>query len=131
MRTNTIFFINHGKQIGQLACEVAETLTEKRIGLMYRQQLGYHEGMMFLFRVPFLQCFTMKNVQFPLDIVFIWKNKIIKIVQTIDEEQRWFPKIYSGIATAVLECHQGFCRDHSITAGTTIKISEGEKENSV
>lgn len=51
--------------------EVASTTVEKARGLSYRTGLAENAGMLFLFDAPAIQNFWMKDMNFPLDIVWI------------------------------------------------------------
>jgi uncharacterized membrane protein (UPF0127 family) len=50
---------------------VAQTDEQRAIGLMYREELGNFEGMLFAFERPGIQCFWMKNTLIPLDAAFV------------------------------------------------------------
>ncbi|MCK9517361.1 MAG: DUF192 domain-containing protein, partial [Ottowia sp.] len=49
----------------QLDVQVARRPQERQIGLMYRRELPEHEGMLFVFDAPAVQCFWMKNTWVP------------------------------------------------------------------
>ena len=57
--------------------EVARTLEERRIGLMYRKKLLNNEGMLFIFPREKIIQLWMKNTYIPLDVIFISENKVI------------------------------------------------------
>ena len=57
--------------------EVASTLEERRIGLMYRKKLLNNEGMLFIFPREKIIQLWMKNTYIPLDVIFISENKVI------------------------------------------------------
>ena len=54
-----------------IRAEVARTPLQRQMGLMFRQQMAGHEGMLFEFEVPTRQCFWMKNTPLPLSIAFV------------------------------------------------------------
>jgi hypothetical protein len=54
-----------------IRAEVALTPEQRQKGLMFRRDLGSHEGMLFVFEQPSPQCFWMKNTPTPLTIAFI------------------------------------------------------------
>ncbi len=54
-----------------IRAEVAHTPLQRQAGLMFRQQMAAHEGMLFVFEAPSRQCFWMKNTPLPLSIAFI------------------------------------------------------------
>ena len=57
--------------------EVAKTIEERRIGLMYRKKLLNNEGMLFIFPGEKIIQLWMKNTYIPLDVIFISENKVI------------------------------------------------------
>ena len=57
--------------------EVAKTIEERKIGLMYRKKLLNNEGMLFIFPREKIIQLWMKNTYIPLDVIFISKNKVI------------------------------------------------------
>ena len=57
--------------------EVAKTIEERRIGLMYRKKLLNNEGMLFIFPHEKIIQLWMKNTYVPLDVIFISKKKVI------------------------------------------------------
>ena len=57
--------------------EVAKTIEERRIGLMYRKKLSNNEGMLFIFPREKIIQLWMKNTYIPLDVIFISENKVI------------------------------------------------------
>ncbi len=63
-----------GDQVIQL--EVAKTLEQQAIGLMYRKELADNRGMLFPFDSPRLVGFWMKNCLINLDMVFLRDGKV-------------------------------------------------------
>lgn len=59
--------------------EVADTPEKRKKGLMFRQELGEDQGMLFVFKEEGIYSFWMKNMRFPLDIIWLDKNK--KVVE--------------------------------------------------
>ncbi|MBR9681797.1 MAG: DUF192 domain-containing protein [Candidatus Altiarchaeota archaeon] len=57
--------------------EVADTWLTRMRGLQNRTSIGKHEGMLFVFSKEGQPSFWMKDVNFPLDIIFLDKNKIL------------------------------------------------------
>ncbi len=54
-----------------IKAELALTPEQRQMGLMYRRDLGTHEGMLFIFEQATPQCFWMRNTPTPLTIAFL------------------------------------------------------------
>jgi uncharacterized membrane protein (UPF0127 family) len=68
-------------QIIQL--EVARTVNEQAMGLMYRTRLADNRGMLFPFNPPRQVGFWMKNVAIHLDMVFLKNGRVIAIATNV------------------------------------------------
>jgi len=55
----------------QIDAQVAQTPDQRATGLMHRKEMPQHEGMLFVFERPSVQCFWMKDTLLPLSIAFI------------------------------------------------------------
>lgn len=51
--------------------QLAQTPQERQIGLMFRKEMPAHEGMLFVFEQPAVQCFWMRNTLIPLTAAFV------------------------------------------------------------
>ena len=60
-----------------IEAEVADSPEKQMQGLMFRKNLPDNQGMLFVFNVPDKYAFWMKNVEFPLDIIWINPDKVI------------------------------------------------------
>ncbi len=54
-----------------IRAQVATTVDQRATGLMRRKEMPQHEGMLFVFEQPSVQCFWMKNTLLPLSIAFV------------------------------------------------------------
>ena len=104
--------------------EVAKTIEERRIGLMYRKKLLNNEGMLFIFPREKIIQLWMKNTYIPLDVIFISENKVIvdlkknmeKLSETIVES-----KVKSRYA---LEFNAGLINKLDIEIGDKVLFNE-------
>jgi uncharacterized protein len=55
----------------QIDAQVAQTIEQRTMGLMHRKEMPQHEGMLFVFDRPTIQCFWMKDTLLPLSVAFI------------------------------------------------------------
>ena len=86
---------------------------------MYRKQMPQHEGMLFAFEQPGVQCFWMKNTVLPLTAAFIADDgEIVNLAdmkpQTTDSHCSARPVRF------VLEMNQGWFAKRGIKAGTKL-----------
>lgn len=63
--------------IKKLDIEIADDEYKTQTGLMYRDEMGELQGMLFVFPDEDLRSFYMKNTNIPLDIIYIDANKTI------------------------------------------------------
>lgn len=99
-----------------IRAEVARTPEQRQKGLMYRRDLGTHEGMLFIFEAPTPQCFWMKNTPTPLTIAFVADDgSIVNLadMRPFDEASHCSAKP----VRFVLEMNQGWFAKRGIKAG--------------
>ena len=100
----------------QIDAQVAQTPSQREIGLMYRQTMPQHEGMIFVFEEPAMQCFWMKNTHLPLSAAFVADNgEIVNI-----EDMKPYSTNSHCSARAVrfvLEMQQGWFAKKNLKAG--------------
>jgi uncharacterized membrane protein (UPF0127 family) len=106
----------------QIDAQVASTPEQRAIGLMYRRDMPQHEGMLFVFEQPQVQCFWMKNTLMPLTAAFIADDgRIVNLAdmqaQTTDSHCSEKPVRY------VLEMKQGWFASKHIRKGQQLKSS--------
>ena len=102
--------------IHQVDAQVARTPDQRAVGLMFRKQMPQHEGMLFVFEQPSVQCFWMKNTLLPLTAAFVADDGTIVNMedmapQTTDSHCSHGPVRY------VLEMNQGWFARKGITPG--------------
>ena len=111
-----------------IGCQVADTIEERETGLMYVSSLPEHEGMLFDLGESRNVTLWMKNVEIPLDMIFVDKDmRIINIeeasVELPDTPDSELTRYYSGQPVLyIIETNMGFCSTHGIEAGTEIDI---------
>lgn len=63
--------------------EVVKTSVDTQIGLSKKRSLGDDRGMLFIFSKPDYYSFWMRNMQFPIDMIFIRGDKIVTIHEKV------------------------------------------------
>lgn len=103
----------------QIDAQVAQTPAQRQIGLMHRREMPQHEGMLFVFEQPAVQCFWMRNTLIPLSIAFIDDDG--RIVNIADMQPRSDDSHCSAAPIRLaLEMEQGWFAKRGVGPGATI-----------
>lgn len=105
--------------IHRIDAQVAASDRERAIGLMFRQDMPAQEGMIFVFEVPAVQCFWMRNTLLPLTAAFVADDgTIVNLADmkpmTEDSHCSAKPVRY------VLEMNQGWFAKRGLKAGVKL-----------
>lgn len=110
--------------IGQkkINIDIAENDSQWYKGLSNRANICEDCGMFFLFPGYDNLSFVMRDMKFPLDIIFIRDNEILNIAENLAPATNDTKNIYSskGEANRVLEVNAGFSKKQGIKAGDKI-----------
>ncbi len=122
-------FIRHDVTIlmpkGAIQVEVAQTKSSRELGLSGRVSMGNDEGILFVFDTPGKYGFWMKDMNFPLDIIWINENGLV-----VDIERNLTPGSYPKTfineidATYVLEINAGLAKEFGLFLGSKVKITD-------
>lgn len=100
----------------RIDAQLAATPLQRQIGLMYRKEMPQHEGMLFEFEQPAVQCFWMKNTYLPLTAAFV--DDAGQIVNLVDMQPHSTDSHCSAAPVRfVLEMHQGWFAKRQIGPG--------------
>jgi hypothetical protein len=104
---------------------LAQTSQEQEIGLAKFNKIDKNQGMLFIFQKADYYRFWMKNMRFPIDIIFINKDKVVDIFPKVPVSKNGILPIYTTSARAdkVLEINSGLSDEYKIKKGSEIKIS--------
>jgi len=102
--------------------DLAETPAQWQKGLMNREKLAPHEGMLFWADEDRVQSFWMKNTLVSLDMIFIDKN--LKIVSIAEKTEQLSEKSHSSGKPAryVLEILGGLSHRYGFKAGDSVLV---------
>ncbi len=108
----------------EIKAEIADNMITRTKGLMFRKTLPDNEGMLFIFDEENYQTFWMMNMSFPIDI--IWINKEKKVVDITKNAQpcklicsTYRPK---EKAMYVLEVNSNFTEEHGVKIGSSLEF---------
>lgn len=105
---------------------IAKTAKDQQIGLSKYDKIPQDFGMIFIFEKPGYQSFWMKDMKFPIDIIFIKDNRIVTIYQDISppKSQNENLLIYQpkSEANKVLEINAGLSQKYNFKEGDSINL---------
>lgn len=107
----------------QIVAEIAATPAEQEQGLSGRDGLLPMHGMFFVFNHPDRWGIWMKDMKFPIDILWADENgRVITLEQNVSPET--YPKSFYPQASAlyVVELPAGFAAAHDIAIGSQIVV---------
>lgn len=102
--------------------EIADTPKTLAYGLMHRKEMPKDHGMLFKFPSPVEASFWGKNTYIPLDVAFIYDNKIVDIKNIVPMSTKSIRSEYP--CSSAIEVNAGFFAEHGITKGSTVNITQ-------
>lgn len=105
---------------------VAKSDNEKEIGLSNKSSLASDQGMLFPFQTADYYAFWMKNMKFPIDIIYINNSRIVTIFHSVPSPKNTNDQlpIYkpSQPANNVLEINAGLAKKYNFKEGDAVQI---------
>ncbi|EKD67674.1 MAG: hypothetical protein ACD_48C00273G0002 [uncultured bacterium] len=106
---------------------IAQTIKEMYVGLGGREDLGGKDGMLFLYDYPGRHGIVMRQMQFPIDIVWLFEGRVVDIAPAVPTEPgaseyeltSYHPRID---ASMVLELPAGWAAKHDLQIGDILVI---------
>ncbi len=114
-----------GKQTFKI--KVAQTDQEKQIGLSQTKDLPNDYGMLFTFSSPGYYPFWMKEMKYPIDIIYIKDNKVVKLYKNVPapKDSKPLPIYVPEVpADKVFEINAGLAEKYKIKEGDTIILKK-------
>ncbi|OGG95907.1 hypothetical protein A2V95_03020 [Candidatus Kuenenbacteria bacterium RBG_16_41_7] len=114
-------FINHYK----IKVELADTPQKRGQGLSGRQSLCENCGMLFVFQEPTIPNFWMRDMNFPLDIIWIKDSAVIGFEENLLPLKDGSSPVYyhpNESITAALELNASWIKNHQIKVGDIVKF---------
>ncbi|MDP3988555.1 MAG: DUF192 domain-containing protein [Candidatus Levybacteria bacterium] len=105
---------------------IAKTGDETQIGLSKKTSIPQNQGMIFIFPKPDYYSFWMKDMKFPIDIIYINNNKIATIIPDAQppKSQNESLPIFKPDEPAdkVLEINAGLSKKYNFKKGDEVKF---------
>lgn len=104
--------------------EIVDSFAARQRGLMFREKLADDQGMLFIFEDEGIQVFWMKNMVFPLDMIWIdTQKRIVDIRENVQPCRQTCDNITPAAeAKYVLEVKAGFVKAREIKVGDRIEF---------
>jgi uncharacterized membrane protein (UPF0127 family) len=114
----------NGTELATVDAAVADTRKERVQGLSGRESLANGSGMLFVHGEEDEQTYVMREMNFPLDIVFVAANGTVTSIQGAetppDDAEELTP--YTGRAKYVLEVPRGYAARVGLEPGDEVRI---------
>ncbi|UWG47103.1 putative membrane protein [Halanaeroarchaeum sp. HSR-CO] len=117
-----------GDPLGTVTVMVADTPDERYTGLSDTESLDPNEGMLFVFDSEAERAFVMRNMSFPIDIVFVDADRTITAVHhaPVENDDGQLTR-YRGQGKWVLEVPYNWTTEHDVEVGDQIRIDHANE----
>ena len=103
--------------------ELARSVQEKMRGLSGRADLKSGHGMLFMYERPQPIGIWMKDMRFPLDILWMQEGRIVHIERNAPPLTPAAPeRVYTATGDLVLEVPAGFVGQHKVRLGDPVRF---------
>ncbi|MCD8481804.1 MAG: DUF192 domain-containing protein [Verrucomicrobia bacterium] len=104
--------------------QVAITHGEQRRGLMFRDSLGAHQGMLFVYRQPQAMSFWMANTRIHLDIGFFDVDGVLQEVHQMVAGDTTPTQSMGNNLSFALEMNRGWFAANNVSVGAQLDIGK-------
>lgn len=120
-RTRVTVVDENRVELATVEVRVAESFNERYTGLSDTESLGANEGMLFVHDTEGRYTYVMRDMAFPIDIVFIDADQRITVIYHAEVEDRPLSE-YTGRGKWVLEVPYRWTERHGIEPGHRVII---------
>jgi hypothetical protein len=126
-RTTVTVLDGDGTELATVRVRIADTREKRYLGLSATGSLGEDEGMLFVHDSEGEYAYVMREMDFPLDIVFVGADRVITRIHhaPLPPEGTSGGDLtrYRGRGKYVLEVPKGYTTDRGIEAGHRLRIA--------
>lgn len=109
----------------EMIAEQALSRSEIEKGLMFREEMGEFEGMLFVFPEPYRVSFWMRNTLLPLSCAYIDSAGVILEIHDMKPLDETPIEAGSDKVQYVLETKQGWFERNHVGVGTVVRTERG------
>ncbi|WP_435063010.1 DUF192 domain-containing protein [Halobaculum sp. EA56] len=126
-RTTVTAYDEDGTELATVEVRVADTYSKRYTGLSDTESLGEDEGMLFVHDEEDRYAYVMRDMAFPIDIVFVAANGTITRIHHAELPPEGTGESdltrYRGVGKYVLEVPYGWTDEHDVCEGDRIEIA--------
>lgn len=123
----TVTFVDdeNGTELATVEVNVSDSFDERYTGLSDHESLGPDEGMLFVHPREATHGYVMRDMAFPIDMVFVAENGTITTIHhaEVPPEGEESPT-YEGYGKYVVELPYEYTTEHGIEVGDRVEIPE-------
>jgi len=109
----------------EMPAELAITPEQKAAGMMFRQEMGEMEGMLFIFGEPHRASFWMRNTLLPLSAAYIDNEGVILEIRDMKPLDETPVVAATDQVRYVLETRQGWFERNKVPVGSVVRTERG------
>ena len=112
------------RQLATVTVRISDNRRQRYTGLSETASLGPDEGMLFVHESEGTHTYVMRNMSFPLDIIFIDANGTITTIHhaPTPPEGEQYSEQYPGYGKYVLEVNRGWTNRTGVTVGDRVEL---------
>lgn len=109
----------------EIKVEIMDSYDKHVQGLSDKPELDYDTGFLFEFQDKQMRRFWMKNMHFPIDVIWIEDDKVVGVNKNCEPEGEVPDKRYSSVIPVnyVLEVNAGFSDEFDIKEGDFVEFN--------
>ena len=108
-----------------LNVEIPKNDGDFKLGLMFRESLDIHKGMLFIFEEVGQYSFHMKNTRIPLDVAFVKEDGTIESIKELTPYSS-LPVSSDGEILFAIEANRGWFTEYNVEVGDEIVLGEAK-----
>jgi hypothetical protein len=123
----TATIASEGEVVTEVEVRVADTYEKRYTGLSDTESLGPNEGMLFVHDEESRHAYVMRDMDFPLDILFVAENGTITRIHHAELEPNASEgglTRYRGVGKYVLEVPYGYTNETGVEEGDTVRVGD-------
>jgi len=123
-RVTVTTFDEDGTPLASVEARVADTRAKRYLGLSNTSELATREGMLFVHPAEDRHGYVMRDMAFPIDIVFIGADEEVTTIHHAPVPDGEYERTYAGRAKWVLEVPRGWVNETGLAVGDRVAIPE-------